>query len=321
MAFFKKIKESFTRNKDKDKYLSGLSRSKKTFGDRIRALSNNFHGINDELLEEIMVILLESDVGIHTAQKIVDRFEEEGKNIKNFDSMEDYLISILYDFYNEEEDQPISFNENGPTVILMVGVNGSGKTTTSAKLIQQYKEQGKSIAVAAADTFRAGAIDQIETWANRLEVPCIKGKPNQDPSSVLVDACRYVKENQIDILIADTAGRLQNKTNLMRELSKMDRVVSKEIEGAPQEVWLVLDATTGQNGISQAKQFLEATNVTGIVLTKMDGTAKGGVVLAIRDLLHLPVRFLGLGEKPADLKPFDINAYLMGITKGLEADE
>ena len=321
MAFFQKIKDSFKKNKDKDKYLSGLSRSKKTFGDRIRNLSNNFHGINDELLEEIMMILLESDVGIHTAQKIVDRFESEGKNIKNYDSMEDYLISILYDFYNEEQDQPIQMNENGPTVILMVGVNGSGKTTTSAKLIQYYKEQGKSVAVAAADTFRAGAIDQIETWANRLDVPCIKGKPNQDPSSVLVDACRYVKENNVDILIADTAGRLQNKTNLMKELSKMNRVVSKEIESAPQEVWLVLDATTGQNGISQAQQFLEATNVTGIVLTKMDGTAKGGVVLAIRDLLNLPVRFLGLGEKPADLKPFDINAYLMGITKGLESDE
>ena len=321
MAFFQKIKDSFKKNKDKDKYLSGLSRSKKTFGDRIRNLSNNFHGINDELLEEIMMILLESDVGIHTAQKIVDRFELEGKSIKNYDSMEDYLISILYDFYNEEQDRPIQMNENGPTVILMVGVNGSGKTTTSAKLIQYYKEQGKSVAVAAADTFRAGAIDQIETWANRLDVPCIKGNPNQDPSSVLVDACRYVKENNVDILIADTAGRLQNKTNLMKELSKMNRVVSKEIESAPQEVWLVLDATTGQNGISQAQQFLEATNVTGIVLTKMDGTAKGGVVLAIRDLLNLPVRFLGLGEKPADLKPFDINAYLMGITKGLESDE
>lgn len=174
------------------------------------------------------------------------------------------------------------------------------------------------MAVAAADTFRAGAIDQIDTWANRLGVPCIKGKMNQDPSSVLVDACRYAKENDVDILICDTAGRLQNKTNLMNELSKMHRVVQREIEGAPQEVWLVLDATTGQNGISQAKVFLEATDVTGIVLTKMDGTAKGGVVLAIRDLLHLPVRFLGLGEKPADLRPFDINAFLMGITKGIE---
>lgn len=321
MAFFQKIREAFVKNEDKDKYLSGLDRSKKSFGDRIRALSNNFRGINDELLEEIMVILLESDVGIHTAQKIVDAFEENAKELKNYDSMEDYLISILYDFYEEDQDEAITYNENGPTVILMVGVNGSGKTTTSAKLIKHYKEQGKKVAVAAADTFRAGAVDQINEWANRLDVPCIKGKPNQDPSSVLVDACRYAKEEAVDILICDTAGRLQNKTNLMNELSKMNRVVSKEIEGAPQEVWLVLDATTGQNGISQAKIFLEATNVTGIVLTKMDGTAKGGVVLAIRDLLHLPVRFLGLGEKPADLKPFDINAFLMGITKGMDANE
>ncbi len=318
MAFFQKIKDAFARNKDKDKYLSGLSRSKKTFGDRLRALSNNFQGIDDELLEEIMILMLESDVGIHTAQKLVDQFEKEGKNIKNYDSMEDYLISILYDFYDPESDPQIRYNEDGPTVILMVGVNGAGKTTTSAKLIEYYKEQGKSVAVAAADTFRAGAIDQIATWAQRLDVPCIKGKQGQDPSSVLVDACRYAKENDIDILIADTAGRLQNKTNLMKELSKMNRVCEKEIPGAPQEVWLVLDATTGQNGISQAKEFLEATNVTGIILTKMDGTAKGGVVMAIRDLLHLPVRFLGLGEKPADLRPFDLNAYLIGITKGLE---
>ena len=318
MAFFQKIKEAFVKSNDKDKYLSGLNRSKKSFGDRIRVLSNNFHGIDDELLEEIMVILLESDVGIHTAQKIVDAFEQRGKEIKNYDSMEDYLISILYDFYDEQNDEPIQFNSDGPTIIFMVGVNGSGKTTTSAKLIKNYKEEGKKVAVVAADTFRAGAVDQIEVWANRLDVACIKGKPNQDPSSVIMDGCKYAMENQIDILICDTAGRLQNKTNLMKELTKMSRVAQKVIPSAPHEVWLIMDATTGQNGISQAQLFLEATNVTGIVLTKMDGTAKGGVVLAIRDLLHLPVRFLGLGEKPEDLKPFDINAYLMGITKGLE---
>ena len=318
MAFFQKIKEAFVKSNDKDKYLSGLNRSKKSFGDRIRVLSNNFHGIDDDLLEEIMVILLESDVGIHTAQKIVDAFEQRGKEIKNYDSMEDYLISILYDFYDEQNDEPIQFNSDGPTIIFMVGVNGSGKTTTSAKLIKNYKEEGKKVAVVAADTFRAGAVDQIEVWANRLDVACIKGKPNQDPSSVIMDGCKYAMENQIDILICDTAGRLQNKTNLMKELTKMSRVAQKVIPSAPHEVWLVMDATTGQNGISQAQLFLEATNVTGIVLTKMDGTAKGGVVLAIRDLLHLPVRFLGLGEKPEDLKPFDINAYLMGITKGLE---
>jgi fused signal recognition particle receptor len=321
MAFFSKIKEAFVRNQDKDKYLSGLDRSKKSFGDRIRALSNSFHGVDDNLLEQIMIILLESDVGIHTAQKIVDEFESRAKEIKNYDSMEDYLISILYDFYEPEEDKEINYATKGPTVIMMVGVNGSGKTTTTAKLIAYYQEQGKNVAVAAADTFRAGAVDQIEEWAKRLDVPCIKGKANQDPASVIVDGCRYAKEHDIDILICDTAGRLQNKTNLMKELSKMSRVATKEIEGAPHETWLVLDATTGQNGIIQAKQFLEATPVSGIVLTKMDGTAKGGVVMAIRDQLNLPVRFMGLGEKPADLKPFDISSYLIGITKGLEMDD
>lgn len=321
MSIFSKIKEAFVKSEDKDKYLSGLDRSKKSFGDRMRALSNNFHGIDDDLLEQIMVILLESDVGIHTAQKIVDAFESNGKHVKEYDSMLDYLISILYDFYDEANDEPIKMNEEGPTVILMVGVNGSGKTTTSAKLIQYYKEQGKKVAVAAADTFRAGAIDQIDTWATRLGVHCVKGKMNQDPSSVLVDACRYAKENDVDILICDTAGRLQNKTNLMKELEKMSRVAAREIEGAPQEVWLVLDATTGQNGISQANVFLEATNVTGIVLTKMDGTAKGGVVLSIHDQLHIPVRFLGLGEKPDDLRPFDVAGYIMGMTKGMSAND
>ena len=318
MALFQSIKDAFIKNQDKDKYLSGLGRSRKSFGDKIRSLSNSFHGIDDDLLEEIMILLLESDVGIHTAQKIVDRFEENASHIHEYASMEDYFISILHDFYDQEQDGFIRYNEEGPTVIFMVGVNGSGKTTTSAKLIQYYKNLDMSMAVAAADTFRAGAVDQIETWANRLEVPCIKRAPNQDPSSVLVDACRYAKKNQIDILLADTAGRLQTKTNLMKELSKMVRVCDREIPGAPHEVWLVLDATTGQNGISQAKQFLEATQVSGIILTKMDGTAKGGIVLAIHDQLNIPVRFLGLGEKPDDLQPFDINSYLMGITKGLE---
>lgn len=318
MAFFEKIKSAFVRNKDKDRYIDGLSRSRKSFGDRIRALSNSFKGINDELLEEIMMILLESDMGIQTATEIVERFENNASELKNYDSMEDYLMSILYDYYDPDQDKPVNMNPEGPTVIMMVGVNGSGKTTTTAKLASHYQSEGKKVVLAAADTFRAGAVDQIQIWADRLGVPCVAGKPNQDPASVVVDACRQAKETNADILICDTAGRLQNKTNLMKELSKMTRVAGKEIPGAPQETWLVLDATTGQNGISQAKEFLNATNVTGIILTKMDGTARGGVVMAIRDLLHLPVRFLGLGEKPEDLKEFDLNAYLMGITKGLE---
>lgn len=318
MAFFDRIKNTFKKNKDKDLYLSGLSKSRKTFGERIRSLSNNFRGVDDDLLEQIMIILLESDVGIHTAQKIVDEFAANAKDIKNHASMEDYLISILYDIYDPEADAGVNINDEGPTVIMMVGVNGSGKTTTTAKLIRQFQSQNKSVALAAADTFRAGAVEQLAVWADRLGVECIQGRPNADPASVVVDACRYAKDHNLDYLIIDTAGRLQNKTNLMKELNKIGRVAFREIEGAPQEIWLVIDATTGQNGISQAKEFMETTPVSGVILTKMDGTAKGGVVLAIRDQLGLPVRYLGLGEKPEDLRPFDINSYLMGIIKGLE---
>ena len=316
MGVFDSIKDAFTRSKDKDKYLNGLNKSRKTFGDRLRNISNTFNGVSDKLLEEVMILLLESDMGVDTAEKIVKTFEQKAGDYVYFNSIEEYLVSIMHDFYCQKEDPEINYNPDGPTVIFMVGVNGSGKTTTSAKLIQYYQQMDKKVAVAAADTFRAGAVDQIAVWAERLNAPCIKGKPNQDPASVLVDACRYAKDNDIDILICDTAGRLQNKKNLMNELTKMHRVVDREIPGAPHETWLVLDATTGQNGIIQAEVFLEATEVSGIILTKMDGTAKGGVVMTIRDKLKLPVRFLGLGEKPDDLRPFDINSYLMGITNG-----
>ena len=223
----------------------------------------------------------------------------------------------MHDLYVDHDDQPFHKNEDGPTVILMVGVNGSGKTTTTAKLTKLFKSEGSSVVLAAADTFRAGAIDQLVKWAEHLDVPCIKGREGGDPSAALVDACRYAKEHQMDYLIGDTAGRLQNKANLMKELSKMRRVIEREIPGAPHEVWLVLDATTGQNGISQAQIFLETTNVTGIILTKMDGTAKGGIVIAIRDLLGLPVKFIGLGEKEDDLRPFDIDSYLYGMCEDL----
>ena len=223
----------------------------------------------------------------------------------------------MLEMYQEHEDEPVHVNEDGPTVLLLVGVNGSGKTTTAAKLTNALLEQKKSVVLAAADTFRAGAVDQLTRWGERLNVPCVKGRENGDPSAVLVDGCRYAKEHHCDYLIGDTAGRLQNKVNLMNELSKMRRVIEREIPGAPHEVWLVLDATTGQNGIQQAKVFLEATKVSGIILTKMDGTAKGGIVMAIRDQLGLPVRYIGLGEQPQDLRPFDIESYLYGICEGM----
>lgn len=319
MGILSKLKNAFTTKKDGDRYLSGLTKSKKTFSDRIRRLAVGFSGVNEEFLEELMIVLLEADLGIKTAQKVVDEVETRAmdRKLKKFDDITECLIEVMHDMYCASEDKPIQKNPDGPTVILMVGVNGSGKTTTTAKLTNLFKSEGASVALAAADTFRAGAIDQLATWAQRLDVPCIKGREGGDPSAALVDACRFVKENNIDYLIGDTAGRLQNKANLMKELQKMHRVIEREIPGAPHEVWLVLDATTGQNGISQAQIFLETTNVTGIILTKLDGTAKGGIVIAIRDQLGLPVKFVGLGEKVDDLRPFDIDSYLYGLCEGL----
>lgn len=312
MGIFSKLKQAFSGKQDSDRYLSGLDKSRKSFSEKIRRLSLNFTGVNEEFLEDLMVILLEADIGIHTAQKIVDAVENTAmdRKLKSFNEIVECLIEEMAKMYTAKEDREFTFNETGPTVILMVGVNGSGKTTTTAKLSKLFLDQGKSVAVAAADTFRAGAIDQLAVWADRLNIHCIKGRENGDPSAALVDGCRYALENNIDVLIGDTAGRLQNKTNLMNELSKMRRVVEREIPGAPHEVWLVLDATTGQNGISQAEIFTEACDVTGIILTKLDGTAKGGIVIAIRDRLGLPVKFIGLGETLDDLRPFDLDSYL-----------
>lgn len=319
MGIFARLKASFQGKEDADRYLKGLDKSKKSFGERLRRLASGFRGVDEDFLEEVMVILLEADVGIHTAEKITSRLESEAarQKLKTFDEISECLVSVMLDMYNEHEDAPVRTNEDGPTVILMVGVNGSGKTTTAAKLTRAFQEEGKSVVLAAADTFRAGAVDQLARWGERLGAPCIKGKENGDPSAVLVDACRYARAHECDYLIGDTAGRLQNKVNLMNELTKMSRVIGREIPDAPHEVWLVLDATTGQNGIQQAKVFLEATAVSGIILTKMDGTAKGGIVLAIRDQLGLPVRYIGLGEHPEDLRPFDIESYLYGICEGM----
>ncbi len=322
MGIFSKLKQAFGSNEDQDRYLSGLDKSKKSFSQRIRKLALGFRGVNEEFLEELMIALLEADIGIKTAQKIVDAVENEAmdRHLKTFQEISECLVEQMAELYNAHEDRPFQENADGPTVILMVGVNGSGKTTTTAKLAKRFTEANKSVVLAAADTFRAGAVDQLAKWAQRLDLPCIKGRENGDPSAVLVDACRYAKEHHADIVIGDTAGRLQNKANLMKELEKMKRVTAKEIPGAPHEVWLVIDATTGQNGISQASVFMETTDVSGIILTKTDGTAKGGIVIAIRDLLGLPVTYIGLGEGVDDLRPFDINAYLYGLCEGILDD-
>ncbi len=319
MSFFEKLKNTFSKKNDQAVYLSGFKKTKDSLSAKLNSMSFTYNGINDEFLEELTIVLLESDVGIETTDEICLRLKNLAKKYPkiSFHYAMEFLIEICEEIYNEKPVADIVMNDNGPTVILMVGVNGSGKTTSTAKLASMYLDMGKTVALVAADTFRAGATEQLQAWADSLSIPCIIGKANCDPSSVLVDGCRYAKENNIDILLCDTAGRLQNKVNLMNELAKMRKVVAREIEGAPHNVWLVLDGTTGQNGLSQARLFQEVTHVTGIILTKMDGTAKGGIVMAIKYCLNIPVYYIGLGEKVTDLRPFDSSAYLYSISEGL----
>ena len=321
MGLFDSIKNKFSKN-DRDKYLSGFASTNKALGTKLRILTKDGNINKDTFLEDLTVTLLEADLGFKTANKVVQTFEKEIKRHIRL-SQED-IFKILNDSLRNiygEDIKNINYNENGPTVILMVGVNGSGKTSSTAKLAKMYKDMGKKVCLVAADTFRAGAIEQLDKWAKKLEVDIVKGVENRDPSSVLVDGCRYAKEHDIDILICDTAGRLQNKVNLMAELAKMNKVIGREIEGAPHNTWLVLDASTGQNGLSQATLFNEVTDLTGIILTKMDGTSKGGIVIAIKDLINIPVLFLTLGETMDDLKPFDLDLYLYSIIEDLENEQ
>jgi len=247
--------------------------------------------------------------------------ESLDKKISDAEEINELVIDKLFEGYmnkGEKVECDVRFRNDGPTVLLVAGVNGVGKTTTIAKLAHRYISQGKKVMLCAADTFRAGAIEQLSIWAERLNCDIVTGKPNSDPASVAFDGAKKAKENNVDLLIVDTAGRLQNKVNLMNELSKISRVISKEIPDSPHEVFLVIDATTGQNGVIQAKQFLDCIKLTGIVITKMDGTSKGGIILAIRDELGIPVRFIGLGERMEDLKEFDLEKYLVGLCIGDE---
>ncbi len=315
MGFLDSLKQAITGKKDTGKYLSGFAKTNNALGRKLKFITENNTKNKEDFVEQLMITLIESDIGYKTSEDICDRFFKETQDylyLRQEDVM-DILLETFDDIYNEKKDNEIVYNEDGPTVILMVGVNGSGKTSTCAKLAKMYKEQGKKVCLAAADTFRAGAIEQLREWANRLDVDFVAGEEQEDPSSVLVNACRYAKENNVDILLCDTAGRLQTKVNLMAELAKMRRVVGKEIPGAPHNVWMVLDANTGQNGMSQATLFNEVTDLTGIILTKMDGTSKGGIVIAIKNVLGIPVRFITLGETADDIKPFDFDLYLYSI--------
>jgi len=259
-----------------------------------------------------------SDVGVNTVMDLIDELKMEVKrrNIKDTSGVTDVISEKLVELYYDEDDEQvekINIQEGDLTVILVVGVNGVGKTTSIGKLAAQFKQEGKKVVLAAGDTFRAGAIDQLEEWGKRAEVDVIKQAEGSDPAAVVFDGIKAAKSREADILICDTAGRLQNKVNLMNELEKIHRVIQREVPDAPHEVLLVLDATTGQNALSQAKTFSEATNVSGIVLTKLDGTAKGGIVLAIRNELNIPVKLVGFGEGIDDLKKFDAHAFVYGL--------
>ena len=304
------------------RYTHGLKKTRTGFKGRINALLANFRHVDEDFFEDLEEMLIGSDVGFEAAMKISDELRDEVKfqNAKSKAEVSEVIVEKLVDLYEEagkDQDEELHFAEEGPTVFLFVGVNGVGKTTTIGKLAKRYKDEGKKVMVAAGDTFRAGAIQQLDEWAQRVGVTIVKKPEKSDPASVVYDAVTKAKKENYDILLVDTAGRLQNKVNLMNELEKIQRVITREIPEAPHEVLLALDATTGQNALSQAKQFKDATNVTGIILTKLDGTARGGIVLAIRNELHIPVKLVGLGEQVDDLRDFNTEDFAYGLFKGL----
>ena len=308
-----------------EKYEKGLEKTRKTFGQRLNELFANFRSVDEDFFEELEETLIGADVGFDTSLKITEALRQEVKlrNVKKPAQVQNTIIEKMVDLYEEagiNENNAINLQPNGLTVILFVGVNGVGKTTSIGKLAHKYKLEGKKVLMAAADTFRAGAIDQLVVWGERAGVEVVRGNAGGDPAAVVFDAVERAKAEQADVLLVDTAGRLQNKVNLMKELEKIKRVIQREIPDAPHEVLLVVDATTGQNAMTQAKQFKETTDVTGLVLTKLDGTAKGGIVIAIRNELHLPVKLVGLGEGINDLEPFNANDFAMGLFKGLLKD-
>lgn len=267
--------------------------------------------------------MIGADVGVNTVMTLVEdlRAEVKQNRIEDAAELKPILSRKLMELLRGDDDNSLKENPNGITVILFVGVNGVGKTTTIGKLAHRYKQEGKKVLLAAGDTFRAGAIEQLEVWGQRAGVDVIKQQAGSDPAAVMYDAVQAAKQRNVDILICDTAGRLQNKSNLMEELNKIFRVIQREIPSAPHEVLMVLDATTGQNALTQAKLFGEKSGVTGLVLTKLDGTAKGGIVVAIRQEMNLPVKFVGLGEKMEDLQPFDSQQFVHALFAGLIAEE
>ena len=318
MGLFDKFKNIFSKSEkeDVDAYKEGLEKTRNEFVNKIGLLNRKYKKVSNEYFDELEEILIMADIGVNTVMEFIDKLKYRVKheNITDSEDLKEVIIDEMFIIYvnNEIVVNKINYNEDGPTVIIFVGVNGVGKTTTIGKFAYKLKNEGKKVLLVAGDTFRAGAIEQLKEWGNRTGCEVVSNE-SSDPSSVVFDGLTKAKNEGYDVVLIDTAGRLQNKINLMNELDKMNRVIGKVIPNAPHETLLVLDATTGQNGISQAKSFNEITNITGIVLTKLDGTAKGGIVLAIKEAVNIPVKFVGLGEKEKDLRVFDIEKYIYGL--------
>lgn len=321
MSFFKKLKESIATKTEAvtNIFKDGLSKTRTAFVEKVEELITRRKKIDEQFYEELEEILIGADVGVNTVMQLIDelRVEVKKRKIEDAADLQPVLSEKLIELMKGDDHAGLRMAPNGITVILFVGVNGVGKTTTIGKLAHKFKSEGKSVLLAAGDTFRAGAIEQLEVWGQRVGVDVIKQQSGSDPAAVMFDAVQAAKQRGVDVLLCDTAGRLQNKTNLMEELNKIFRVIQRELPDAPHEVLLVLDATTGQNALSQAKLFGEKSGVTGLVLTKLDGTAKGGIVIAIRNELSLPVKLVGLGEKMGDLQPFDSEQFIHALFAGL----
>ena len=346
MGFFKKLKEVFSKKEEKvedikteeinsediseeekseieevketEKYVDGLSKSRDNFVNKLSILGIKYTKISDDFYDELEEILSTADIGVNTVMDFVDRLKKRVKEekIEDFEYLKEVIVDELFMIYVGDDilSSKLNIVDGETNVILFVGVNGVGKTTSIAKIANKLKNDGKKVMLIAGDTFRAGAVTQLDEWAKKIGVSFF-GDDREDPSAVIYDGLTKAKNENYDVVLVDTAGRLQNKVNLMKELEKMNRVIGDIVPNNPVETLLVIDATTGQNGISQAKSFKEITNITGIVLTKLDGTAKGGIVLAIRELVNIPVKFVGLGEKETDMIPFDIEKYIYGLFK------
>lgn len=308
-----------TEDKNVELYEKGLSKTNKGFGARLNAFLAKFRTVDEDFFDDLEELLIESDVGYETSEDLTDQLREEAKlqKAKSRDDLKKVIVQKLVEVYDDNgdpEQEKLAYDPSAkPNVYLFVGVNGAGKTTTVGKLAKRLHDQGKKVILVAADTFRAGAVEQLVEWGKRVDVPVVRGKDQADPAAVVYDGLTKAIDEQADYLLVDTAGRLQNKVNLMNELEKIQRTIKKQLPDQPAETLLVLDGSTGQNALMQAKEFDKTTKLTGLVLTKLDGSSKGGVVLAIRHEMKLPVKLVGLGEKPEDLADFDAANFAVGL--------